>query len=116
MDAIPRFSVDMALRLVNTTGPEDGFYTVMACHHSPVGEEFSCAGYLAAEGDKNINVRILASRRQIDLRAVQEACEGEDLHRDFASMLISLLGEDVASPALIERGLLQEKELLQKRR
>jgi hypothetical protein len=69
MDAIPRFSADMALRLVNTTGPEDGFYTVMACHHSPIGEEFSCAGYLAAEGDKNINVRILASRRQIDLRA-----------------------------------------------
>jgi hypothetical protein len=116
MGAIPHFSTEMALRMVNTTGPVDGFYRVMACHHSPIGEEFSCAGYLAAEGDKNINVRLLASGRKINLRAVQEACEGEDLHRDFASMLISLLGEDVASPSLIERGLLPRKELLEENR
>lgn len=113
-DAIPDFSTKMALDLVHTTGSGYGFYTIMACHHSPVGEEFSCAGYLAAEGEKNVNVWILASRGQIDLRAAQEACKDEDLHPDFVSMLMALLGEEVASPALVERGLLSRKEFLEK--
>ena len=114
MDAIPHFSTEMALGLVKTTGPEDGFYTIMACHYSPVGGEFPCAGYLAIEGIKNISVRLLASWGQIDLRSVQEACEKEDLHPDFVSMLISLVGLDEASSILFERGLLSGKELLEK--
>ena len=42
---------------------QQGFNRIFACHKSPEGDEFACAGYLMVEGDNNFRVRIALSRR-----------------------------------------------------
>lgn len=88
---IPGFSIEMMRNLATTVPPrgskDDGFYQVMACHHSSEDHRYTCAGYLAQEGERNINVRLMASQGQIDMVKVRKNCEGLDLYPDFFSML-----------------------------
>ncbi len=86
-DDIPRFDLDRMRGLLGTVGENDAFRPIMACHHSPDGDEFACAGYLAVEGMSNLNVRVLAAVGSIDMLAVYEAADGLDLWGDFESML-----------------------------
>lgn len=56
---IPGFGSAMARNLTCTTGPEDGFYRIMACHGSKEGADFPCQGYLASDDSRrNLNVRL----------------------------------------------------------
>ncbi len=84
---IPNFDLALMERLSNTVGEGDAFRPIMACHHSKPDDEFPCAGYLAVEGESNINVRLLASRGEIDMRAVRSATASMDLWPDFHTML-----------------------------
>lgn len=84
---IPGFSIDMMRRLQNTVGNGDAFRPIMACHYSPVGKESACKGYIAREGNTNINVRILASKDVIPMRQIEDACESLDLWDSFMPML-----------------------------
>lgn len=90
---IPGFSLDMMHNLTSTVPPrsdvnQDGFYKIMACHCSDIGAEYACAGYMAAHGEQNINVRLLQARHDIDLNAIKKACQKEDeLYDNFYSML-----------------------------
>lgn len=88
---IPGFSIDMMRNLANTVPPKgedsDGFRKVMACHGSSEDRQFPCAGYLHRHGNQNISVRLLMARGEVDLRAVDEACQGIEMYPDFHAML-----------------------------
>lgn len=84
---IPRFSIELMRRLRNTVGRGDAFRHVMACHHSKVGKEITCRGYVAVEGYHNLNVRMLAAAGKVNVLAIDEACKSIDLWPSFAEML-----------------------------
>ena len=84
---IPNFNLDKMRNLACTVGDGDAFRPVMACHYSPDGEEYACVGYLAIEGYSNINVRLMAARGDLDLRAIWAQCEALDLWPSFSEML-----------------------------
>ncbi|MGE8063755.1 DUF6283 family protein [Pseudomonas sp. NPDC089569] len=87
---IPGFSIEDMRRPANTVPPrgtaQDGFLTIMACHHSKPGQEYACAGYIAQHGQSNINVRFMA-RAGTDLNKVLANCAGIDLYDNFYEML-----------------------------
>lgn len=60
--------------------------TQFACHKSPEGEEFACAGFLLAGAAHNLGVRLGLRSGTIDLAAV--ACE-HDLFPNFRAMAIA---------------------------
>lgn len=88
---IEGFEIEKMRNLVNTAPPkgsdQDGFYSVMACHHSEPGKEYACAGYLAQHGEQNIAVRLMVHMGHVDLLKVQKNCEGIDLYGNFHEML-----------------------------
>lgn len=84
---IPGFSIEMMRGLRRTVGAEDGFRSVMACHGSKEGKEIACRGYLFIEGWKNINVRLMASRGEIDPREIEVACADIEMWGSFEEML-----------------------------
>lgn len=84
---IPGFNIELMRGLSNTVGRGDAFRPIMACHYSPCGEEKACAGYVAVEGYRNLSVRILASKGEIEMCAIMDECEGLDLWESFDEML-----------------------------
>ncbi|WP_222933300.1 DUF6283 family protein [Pseudomonas fragi] len=88
---IDGFSIEDMRRLANTVPPkgsdEVGLRTIMACHHSKVGAEYGCAGYIAQHGWSNLNVRLLARLEDTDLSVVVDNCASIDLYPDFHEML-----------------------------
>lgn len=88
---IKGFSIEQMRNLANTVPPrgsnDDGFYKVMACHHSREGDEYACAGYVAVQGAQNIEVRLLASIHDKSIVAVVDACRDIELYPDFHTML-----------------------------
>lgn len=88
---IQGFEIEKMRNLTNTVPPkgsnQDGFYTVMACHHSEPGKEYACAGYLARHGEQNIEVRLLNAMGEINLQKVMDNCEGIELYDTFHEML-----------------------------
>jgi hypothetical protein len=90
---IPRYDHAKAVGLMNTVGPDDAMRPIMACHGSTDDEPRACRGYLAREGWRNINVRLLLIKRQIDNpSAVADACEaaGVELEPDYPTVLRKL--------------------------
>lgn len=91
--SIPGYDHEKACGLLDTVGPEDGFRQIMACHYSTEAEMKACRGYLAIEGWKNINVRLLLAKGKIDppdevLRACEDA--GVKLHPNYPAVLRKL--------------------------
>lgn len=84
---IPNFSLELMRDLSSTCGEEDGFRKIMACHDSKEDKPFGCAGYMAVQGHKNINVRLLAAQGEIPLRKIYEATDGLDFYESFDEML-----------------------------
>jgi hypothetical protein len=88
---IKNFDIELMRELKKTVPPEgtedDGFYTIMACHHSKEEKKYACAGYIATHGFQNLNVRILAAQGEIDVHAVISNCEGLELYDNFHTML-----------------------------
>lgn len=90
---IPNYVQEKAERLLNTVGRDDGFRPLMACHNSTDKKMIACKGYLAREGWRNINVRLLLSKRQIENpAAVLDACEagGVELEEGYHAVLEKL--------------------------
>lgn len=90
-DDIPNFSLDRMKGLVSTV-PErgsdsDGFFKIMACHHSKDGLEFACAGYAAIHGLQNINFRLFLAQNNIDFKKIEDNCKGIALYDNFYTML-----------------------------
>lgn len=84
---IPRFDIELMRRLANTVGRGDGFRPIMACHYSTCGHETPCIGYVAVEGWTNLNIRLMAIRRECDVRAIEDACRPLALWGSFNEML-----------------------------
>lgn len=88
---IPRFDISLMRGLASTVPPrgsdEDGFYQIMACHGSSERNRKSCIGYVAAVGYSNIHVRLLASRGELDLPAIDAETKNIELYKDFYTML-----------------------------
>lgn len=84
---IPNFDIGLMRRLRNTVAQQDGFRTIMACHHSKPGEERACLGYVAVEGHRNLHVRIMGMRGELDLTAIAEATHDMNLFPSFLFML-----------------------------
>jgi hypothetical protein len=84
---IPGFNIELMRGLSNTVGQGDALRPIMACHYSPCGEESACVGYVAVEGYRNISVRLLAAKGEIDLPGIDAACEGLELWQSFDEML-----------------------------
>jgi hypothetical protein len=78
---------DLSSTVPDRESDSDGFFSIMACHHSEEGEEYACAGYIAVQGLENINVRLLAAQGRIDLSKVLSNCEGLELYDSFYTML-----------------------------
>lgn len=90
-EPIPNFDMELMRGLANTVPPrgseDDGFFSVMACHSFKVEDRVPCKGYIASVGDMNINVRIMASMKQIDFAEIIKEADGIDLYEDFYTML-----------------------------
>lgn len=87
-ERIPNFDLGLMRRLKRTTiGREDGFRQIMACHHSTCGDERPCIGYVAVEGWRNINVRLMAMQGDLDVAAINAATATLDLWESFDAML-----------------------------
>jgi len=90
---IPNYVHSKACNLLNTVGREDGFRKIMACHGSTDDNMRACNGYLAREGWRNLNVRVLLAQGQIACPSdVIDACEahGIDLEPDYKTVLEKL--------------------------
>ena len=85
--AIPNFDLDLMRGLRSTVGVEDGFRKVMSCHGSTNERPHACRGYVAVEGIKNLNVRLLAIRGDLDIAGIQRAGARLDLWPSFDEML-----------------------------
>jgi hypothetical protein len=75
---------------MKTVGKEDGFRQIMACHGSTVDNPHVCFGYLAQEGERNLNVRVAVIRHEMPApQAVYEACTaaGIRLHKNYRAVL-----------------------------
>lgn len=88
---IPYFNLDDMRGLVNSFPPEgskaDGFFPIMACHHSREGADKPCIGYVNNIGFDNIAVRMLQSRDRINLSQIREEVSGIEVYEDFKTML-----------------------------
>lgn len=90
---IPRYHHQKACGLIDTTGEEDGFRQIMACHNSTEKDMFACRGYIAQEGERNINLRILNLRGDEPYpQLITAACEkaGIELHANYPEVLAKL--------------------------
>jgi hypothetical protein len=60
---------------------------VFACHKSPEGREFACAGFLLRGAAHNLSVRMAAARGAYDFRAVQDG--GFPLFDNYRQMAVA---------------------------
>ncbi|WP_318515693.1 DUF6283 family protein [Photobacterium leiognathi] len=91
---IPNFDIELMRNLVNTCPPanvdisqRDDFRKLFACHESPEGKEKVCAGYVARDGQFNLNLRLLAAMSKTNVLAIVENAEKHELYDNFHDML-----------------------------
>ncbi|MCY9872968.1 DUF6283 family protein [Vibrio barjaei] len=91
---IPNFNMSLMYSLENTApkkdcSPEelDDFRKIFACHDSKEGNESACAGYVARDGQHNLNVRFLAATQKVNLQDIIDASEQHELYDNFHDML-----------------------------
>lgn len=69
-------------------GREAPFGSAMfACHKAPEGEEFYCAGWMAAVGYENLTVRVLLARGKIPREAMEPGEDWPALHESYEALL-----------------------------
>jgi hypothetical protein len=98
---MPRRSPSIAIRgprgLQRTVGEDDALRPIMACHGSTDHAPIACKGYLAREGWRNLNVRLLLCQDAIaNPSAVAQACEvqGIALEASYAAVLAKLVASE----------------------
>lgn len=70
---------------------------------SACGKETPCIGYVAVEGYRNINVRLMAIQGEIDFMAIDAACQPIDLWPSFQDMLEAYEDAYAVRPAHLYR-------------
>lgn len=56
---------------------------MFACHKSPAGGEFACAGWLAVEGHNHITVRLAVAFDDLPAEALQPADDWPELYGSY---------------------------------
>lgn len=69
---------------------------VFACHKSPEGQEFACAGFLERGADHNMSIRMAYAGARLEFL---DRSGGRDLHDDYRTMAVAN-GVDPDDPAL----------------
>lgn len=59
---------------------------IFACHKSPEGGEFACAGWLAVEGHSNIGIRVHVVFGTLPAEALKPADGWPDLYSSYEEM------------------------------
>lgn len=59
---------------------------LFACHKAPEGEEFYCAGWLAAVGYENLTVRVLVAKGEIPAEALDPGKDWPELHPSYDAL------------------------------
>jgi hypothetical protein len=59
---------------------------MFACHKSPEGGEFACAGWLAVEGLNHLTVRLAIAQGDLPSDAVRPGEGWPELHEDYEAM------------------------------
>lgn len=74
-----------ALRGTTGTPSEQVFFDAprFACHKAPEGEEFDCAGWLAAVGLWHLGVRVLVAQGHLPAEALRPGAGWPELHRSY---------------------------------
>ncbi len=91
---IPNFDLSLMRGLASTAPKKDctiherdEFRKIFACHDSKEGNECACAGYVARDGQFNLNVRLIAIENKINLNQIIDAAEEHELYDNFHEML-----------------------------
>lgn len=92
---IPHFSIDLAEGLVETSPDARGFgpgfqNKMFACHRSPEGEEFACAGWLAMVGHAHPRVRVAVMEGRLPVAALRPGNHWPELHETYGDVLAKL--------------------------
>lgn len=88
-DVIPGYDLELAEGLVETTRT-DLAAPQMACHHSRVGEEIVCRGWLVRHGWDSIAVRLRLMSGDLSPSDLEPGADWPELHVDFAEMIAKL--------------------------
>lgn len=68
-------------------GAEAGLYApIFACHMSPEGGEYACAGWLASVGHDHIEVRLAVVTGQLPAEALEPGQDWPELFTEFDEM------------------------------
>lgn len=59
---------------------------MFACHKSPEGGEFACAGWLAVEGLNHIGVRVALAHGDLPREAMEPGADWPDLYPSYEEM------------------------------
>lgn len=86
---IPGFRLDLAERLVATTGDQVGA-PLFACHQSRPAEEVVCAGWLVRYGWDNIGVRFALLEGDYTPEMLEPGADWPELHETFEEVLQKL--------------------------
>lgn len=87
---IPNYCQVKAEGLLATIGRGDALRPIMACHNSTDSKMIPCKGYLAQEGYRNLNVRLLVIKGKVpNPAACSKACEDEgiELETNYETVL-----------------------------
>lgn len=86
MDVAPgRFPPERFVALAETAYDLSG--CVFACHKSPDGRAFACAGFLRQSAAHNLSVRLAARAGRIDLAEIGDG--GAPLYPDYVAMAVA---------------------------
>lgn len=94
-ELLPRMSVaqgcgawPVSSRALPATGPHrhDRAIRVFACHKSPEGLEFACAGFLERSAEHNLTIRIAYANREL---VRMDRSGGLELHENYRAMAIA---------------------------
>ena len=67
---------------------------LFACHKSPEGQEWACAGWLAAVGYEHLGVRLLVITERIPAEAMSPGADWPELHGSYEEMAAAKAGDD----------------------
>lgn len=79
--------------------PETGEHPTLgapmfACHKSPAGEEFVCAGWLAVVGRDHVTVRMLVATGALDAAALDPGAGWPELFESYEEMATAMGGPE----------------------
>lgn len=78
----------------DSSGEHPGFGSPMfACHKSPEGKDYVCAGWMASVGRDHVGVRVAVAFGKVDAAALEPQPGWPELFTDYETMKTTQQGE-----------------------